>query len=278
MKSRASAALLPLLLFAGSAPAQVAAPVQQRPTLVRAEAIPVDAKIPEDPEVVAFLAPIQARMKAEFGRQLCQAPHGLFRGRQGEDENFMGYWIADRMRDRAAALLGRPVPVALINSGGVRANLSPGPVTVGAIFEVAPFENELVVVELSGEQLARAIRQGLERRAGEPCSGILASVKGSTEHPVFELRWPDGRAVDPKERILVATNDYLAANGDTMSGLKDASVTATHLSIRQILLEACEALGKAGKTLDTPEGGRYVVAPELAALLKAQKLKLGGRL
>ncbi|HJW07999.1 MAG TPA: 5'-nucleotidase C-terminal domain-containing protein [Holophagaceae bacterium] len=277
MKFRAESLAL-LLVLGCQAPRPLPRPERRpEPVLIRAEAIPVDATIPEDPGVLAALAPIQARMKAEFGRELCQAPQGLFRGRQGEDENLMGYWIADVMRERASAALGRPVPVALTNSGGVRANLRPGAVTVGAVFEVAPFENELVVVELTGSQLARAIRQGLERRAGEPCSGVKASVAGTPEHPLFELRWADGRPVDPAERILVATNDYLAANGDTMAGLKGSTPIETHVSIRQLLLDACEALGKAGRPLDPPAGGRYVVAPELAPLLRAQKLKLGDR-
>ncbi len=187
----------------------------------------------------------------------------------------MGFWMADVMRARASAILGRPVQAALTNSGGIRANFRPGAVTVGSVFEVAPFENELVVVEVTGAQLARMIRQGLERRAGEPCSGIRATVTGSADHPVFELHWADGRVVDPAETLLLATNDYLAANGDTMPGLAKAGKrTDTSLTIRQMLLDACEALGKAGKPLEAPAGVRYTVAPDLAPLLKAQKLKL----
>ncbi|HJU84738.1 MAG TPA: 5'-nucleotidase C-terminal domain-containing protein [Holophagaceae bacterium] len=272
MKSRASALLL-LAALACRAP-QAA----RTPALVHAEAIRVDATIPEDPAVVAFLAPYQARMKAEFSRELCQAPQGLFRGGKADPpgENPMGSWIADVMRQRASVLLGRPVQAALTNSGGIRANFRPGAVTVGSIFEVAPFENELVVVEVTGAQLARMIRQGLERRAGEPCSGIKATLKGTAERPEFEMHWSDGRPVDPAETLLLATNDYLAANGDTMpAAAKAGRLTDTGLTIRQMLMDACETLGKAGQPLTAPADPRYIVAPELAPLLKAQKLKLG---
>ena len=273
MKSRASQ-LLCFALVACLAPAQ--APATLEPArLTHAEAIPVDAKIPEDPAVQAFLAPYEARMKAEFGRVLCQSPEGLFRAKRGGSESPLGFWMADLMRTRAEALLGKAVPAALTNSGGIRANLRPGPVTVGSIYEVSPFDNELVVVELKGADLITALRAGLERRAGEPCSGVKVSLKGSVAKPEVEIRWADGRVLDPTKSILVATNDFLATNGDTMAGLaKGGRILHTGLTIRQLLLDACEQLGKEGKTLNAPSGGRYLVAPELLQALAEHKLKL----
>ena len=95
--------------------------------------------------------PLAAEIKATFGLPLVQAPQGVFRGRRGE-ENLLGYWVSDVMRQAAQPLVGGPVRFAITNAGGLRANLRPGQLKVGDIFELMPFENELVVIELTGRR------------------------------------------------------------------------------------------------------------------------------
>jgi 2',3'-cyclic-nucleotide 2'-phosphodiesterase (5'-nucleotidase family) len=233
---------------------------------------PVDGSIPPDPAVEKALAPYRVQLDAKFGRVLCQAPKGLFRGRKGEP-NALGYWMADLMRASAARATGLKVDAAITNSGGLRANLRPGPVTVGDVYEVMPFENGLVVVEMTGAELIRAVKQGIERRQGEPVSNLKAVVSGTPEQPICAVTFADGAAIDPAATYRVATSDYLAKSGDTMRSLAGRKTIPTALRLRDTVLQACEALGKAGLPLLPPEGARYTIPDAFLDPLQQQKVK-----
>ncbi|HTL99135.1 MAG TPA: 5'-nucleotidase C-terminal domain-containing protein [Holophagaceae bacterium] len=234
---------------------------------------PVDASVPADPEVEKALAPYRAELEAKFGRVLCQAPQGLFRGRKGEP-NLLGFWMADLMREAAEKATGGKIDAAITNSGGLRANLRPGAVKVSDVYEVMPFENGLVVVEMSGAEIVRAVKQGLERRAGEPVSNLRAVLSGTPEQPVCKVTFADGSAIDPAATYRVATSDYLAKSGDTMGALRGRKIEDTGLKLRDTVLQACEALGKAGKPLLPPDGGRYAIPEAFLDPLDQQKVKL----
>ncbi len=233
---------------------------------------PVDASIPPDPAVEKILAPYRAQLDAKFGRVLCQAPQGLFRGRRGEP-NALGDWMAGLMREAAAKATGKPVDAAITNSGGLRANLRRGPVTVGDVYEVMPFENALVVVEMTGADLIRAVKQGIERRAGEPVSNLKAVVAGTPEAPTCVVTFADGSPLVPTTLYRVATSDYLAKSGDTMRALAGREPQDTGLKLRDTVLQACEALGKANKPLLPPADAPYTIPDAFLDPLEQRQVK-----
>lgn len=246
----------------------------QPPELRRAESRPINESVPEDPAILKAIEPARKEILAGFGKVIATSPNGVFRGRAGE-ENLLGYWIADCMRIRASALLGVPVKFAFTNGGGIRGNVKAGEVKVGDIFEVMPFENEMMVIELSGAEVVSVVMESFRRRGGEPSSGVKASLSGTLEKPVFTVTWEDGSAIAPDERVKVATSDYLYGGGDSYPTLKKGRLPyTTGLTIRQILLDACQDVGKAGKPLLPPQGGRYTIPPEFFQAIRDKKLVL----
>ncbi len=246
----------------------------QAPELRRAESRPVNESVAEAADLAEAIAPARKEIQAGFGKVLASAPNGLFRGRAGE-ENLLGYWIADRMRARATALLGVPVKFAFTNGGGIRANLKAGDVKVGDIFEVMPFDNEMIVIELTGAEVAAVVRESFQRRAGEPSSGVKASLSGTLGQPVFTVTWADGTPIDPKEKVMVATSDYLYGGGDSIPSLKKGrNPYTTGLAIRQVLIDACQELGRAGRPLLPPAAGRYAIPADFVQAIRDRKLVL----
>ena len=240
----------------------------------QAQAIPVGPTIPDDPAVQKVIAPLAAEIKASFDLPLVTAPQGLLRGRRGE-ENLLGYWVADVMRQAAQGAVGAPVRSAITNAGGLRANLRPGLLKVADIFELMPFENELVVVELTGAELIQVVKEGIVRRGGEPCSGVKARVDGTPEQPVFVMTWEDGSPIDPAATVRVATSDYLYGGGDSIPTLrKGRKPFTTGITLRQMLLDQCAALAKAKQELLPPPGGRYVLPVPIQEAIRDKKLKL----
>ena len=265
MKPQLASLLLATLAFPSPA---------AQPPGVRAEVIPVVDTIPDDPEIQKVIAPLAEEIKATFGQPLVQAPQGVFRGRRGE-ENLLGYWVSDVMRQAAQPLAGAPVRFAITNAGGLRANLRPGQIKVGDIFELMPFENELVVIELTGAEVIQVVKEGLLRRGGEPCSGVRVKVKGTPQQAALIVTWEDGSPIDPAAVVKVATSDYLYGGGDSIPTLKKGRRPfTTGVTLRQMLLDQCAALGKAGKDLLPPPLGRYTVPAPILEAIRDTTLKL----
>ena len=72
----------------------------------------------------------------------------------------MGNMIADAMRD---AVIDKGYTIALANSGGIRASLDAGDVTLGEIMTILPFQNTLSTFKVTGEQLLTAIENGVSQ-------------------------------------------------------------------------------------------------------------------
>lgn len=237
-----------------------------------AQSLPITGAIPDDPAMDAYLAPYAAKIKASFGQPLIKAPQGLFRGRRGE-ENLLGYWVADTMRAAAAKATGDPIPFAITNAGGLRANLRAGMLKVEDIYDVMPFENEVVIIQLTGSQIIQVVREGLLHEGGEPCSGVCAKLSGTPARTAFHVAWADGKPIDPAATYRVATTDYLYEGGGRMRTLsRGRGLIRTGLTLRQVLLDRCTELAKAGHPLLPPAPGRYVIPPALQEALRERQL------
>jgi 2',3'-cyclic-nucleotide 2'-phosphodiesterase (5'-nucleotidase family) len=236
-------------------------------------ALPVTDALADDVEVQKVITPLAAEIKASFGLPLVEAPEGLFRGRRGE-ENRLGYWLTDVMRQAAQEATGTPVKFAITNQGGIRANLHPGQLKVGDIFEVMPFENELVVVELTGAEVIQVVKEGILHRGGEPCSGVKVVVSGTPTAASLLVTWEDGSPIKPDEPVKVATSDYLYSGGDSIPTLKKGRHPfTTGITLRQVLLDACAKLAKQKRDLTAPPTGRMTVPPEIQEAIRAKQFK-----
>jgi 2',3'-cyclic-nucleotide 2'-phosphodiesterase (5'-nucleotidase family) len=259
--------LLPLALTLGLA---LAAQTPAAPHLNQGGNLPVTAAIPDDPELARVIAPLAAQIRASFGRVIATAPDGMARW-AGPGEFPLGFLLADVMRAGAARAVGGEVRLAFTNNGGIRRDLPVGPVHVGDLYEVMPFDNELVVADYTGAEVLAIVKEAIQRRGGEPISGIRVALTGTPQQPVLAVTWADGSAFDPAGTYRVATSDYLLANGDATPSLKKGrNVVLTSIPVRQLLIDWCEAQGKASQPIRAPEGGRYTFAPEIAAAIGAR--------
>jgi 2',3'-cyclic-nucleotide 2'-phosphodiesterase (5'-nucleotidase family) len=253
--------------------ATLALGAQTTPGLQQSQAIRVGETIVEDEEMAKVIAPYANKIKGTFDVVLTECPKGLFRGRSG-DESLLGYWVADLMRAKASDILGAPVAFAITNSGGLRANMRPGTVKVGTIYEIMPFENELVIVEFTGAELIQIVKEGILRRNGEPLSGMRVSLSGPVGAPKYEVTWADGTLISPTKTYKIATTDYLAANGDGGATIRNGrKLFTTGVQLRQLLLDECARLGQAKQPLLPPQANRYAFTPDILEALKDKKLK-----
>ncbi len=136
-----------------------------------------------------------------------------------------------------AALPG--AQIALLNYGAVRKGLKAGNISVSDVFEVMPFANTLVLVDLTGAELKQALEDDIHYLAGrygadagrrQPYLGNAkmvvrpTSAKGS-RISLLTIRDKDGlyHPVDPGKVYRTVVNDFTAEGGDGFSVIKKAS-------------------------------------------------------
>jgi 5'-nucleotidase len=106
--------------------------------------------------------------------------------------------------------------VAIHNTlGGIRADLPPGDLTYGSVYEVFPFDNRIVHLNLSGAELKTVLANQIEGpiRRGHT-SGIAVDAGCADGELEITVRDASGIEILDHDRLLVVTNDFLASGGD----------------------------------------------------------------
>ncbi|MGE0553776.1 MAG: bifunctional UDP-sugar hydrolase/5'-nucleotidase [Gemmatimonadales bacterium] len=175
----------------------------------RIEDVYVDRVIP-DSQAAAMVARYRPEVDRLAHRVIATLGDEL--GTAG-NEYPLGHLIADAQRAAARA------DVALMNNGGIRRPLLPGPLTYGDLFELQPFANFIVSLEVTGAQLGAIVEHTVSR--GFPRYHISgAAVRYDPARPVgnriVALRLADGRPVEAGERYTLAITNFLAAGGDSL--------------------------------------------------------------
>jgi 2',3'-cyclic-nucleotide 2'-phosphodiesterase (5'-nucleotidase family) len=198
-----------LLLFAGLLFFFIAcSPRYYQPQTVQYGSLPVGKeKLTPDSSVVRGLLPYAAEINKTMNNVIGDCAVQL---EKNQEHNTLGYFMADAYRQQAAKVFGQQPDIAIMNYGGIRINsLGPGPITIGKVYELMPFDNVLVLLWLSGSQLQN-LMDHLASRGGVPLSGGSYTVKNKKAEKLRIGNEP----VDPAKKYLLATSDYMANGGD----------------------------------------------------------------
>lgn len=170
---------------------------------------------PVDSRVAEIVDRFGNQVKAEFAREVGETSVDL--KRSPHEESNVGNLICDALRESSGA------DIALHNSGGIRTDIPQGRITLEQVYSLLPFDNNLVVMDLTGGQVKQILEQNTS-----PEHKIL-QISGMTVQ--YDLSRPSGTRVigaqvgnkplDPGKTYRVATNDFLAAGGDQYSAFKD---------------------------------------------------------
>jgi 5'-nucleotidase len=150
--------------------------------------------------------------------------------RSYSQESAVGNWISDLM------LAAQPdAQVSLTNGGGLRADLPPGELEYGELYEAVPFDNRFAIVAMKGADLRTLVATNLTRGGAILSWGGLAAkarCKGDRLDVKITIR---GKSLADAVTYKVATSDFLASGGDGLIGrlkLPEGSVKMTDVNIR----------------------------------------------
>jgi 2',3'-cyclic-nucleotide 2'-phosphodiesterase (5'-nucleotidase family) len=168
-------------------------------------------------------------------------------------ETLLGNFTADIVLQAACTKPGDCADLCLLNTGGLRSSLPKGNITRGNIFELMPFDNEIVIVTLTGAKTKELLRY-IAASGGQPVAGFKMGLKSDKSPGAVLIK---GMPFDSTKTYRVATSDYLANGGDKMEFFKNpVSIYATGIKIRDALIGYCQQQTAQGKTLSPKLDGR----------------------
>jgi 5'-nucleotidase len=169
-----------------------------------------------DAPVAALLQPYVAKVEAKRAEPTGITTGGPFT-RSFTGESTIGDLLADALRDATHA------DIAVMNSGGIRANLGAGDLTYGDIYEVSPFDNYPSVVTLTGAQVIQMLRLTTTGEFGVfQISGLRytydaklgADLPMRQRDRLVSVVLPNGFPISPDASYRVAMPDFVADGGD----------------------------------------------------------------
>jgi 2',3'-cyclic-nucleotide 2'-phosphodiesterase (5'-nucleotidase family) len=190
---------------------------------------------PGDPGSDSLVDPYKLKVAAETGKVIAFAASPLTRDGA---QSTLGNFVCDALTFAASAEFKDVAnPLVIVNRGGLRANLPEGAVKVAAIFELMPFENELVAVEVSGEKLLEFIPLFEDKK--HFFSGLKIVLKNNKVKEMLI----NGEPLKKQGTYTIVTSDFLYYGGDRFSFLRDPlSVRFSGLKIRDAIIRYCDYL------------------------------------
>ncbi len=239
----------------------VISPVTKDVVEVIAKNVAVTRDVPKDPGVSELVEKYSDLMGPLANEVIGAVTADISRNSTESGESALGDLIADAQL--CATSCNEGAVVAFVNPGGIRTNIlfnktagdeKPGEVTYQEAFDVQPFDNSLIVMNLTGTQIDSI----LEEQFDNPNSGqnrILQVSKG------FSYVWSksappgsrvditttkiDGIPIDPEETYRVAANFFLAEGGDGFVTFKVGVDRICGITDLQALLDYLEEFSPA---------------------------------
>ena len=201
--------------------------------------ISIAENLPEDQTFKKTIEPYKMELEGKMNTKLSHTSVDLTKS--GDNSN-LGNLLADYTFEGAdvwAKNNGIPggIDGAVINIGGIRTTIAKGDIVTRQIYEVMPFENEVMIMKMKGSDLQGLFDYYLKTQKNNPVSHITIETDGDK----ILKQLINGKEVDPAKTYYIATSDYLALGGDNMEYFKKGEMIPTGIKLRDLFLEKFKA-------------------------------------
>ena len=240
-----------------------------------ARTIPVDDKVEPDPEVLKLAAPYDAETQKWLSRAIGESAEEL----TAKESRFRDTAILDLIQ-RVQLDMGR-ADVSMVAPFNLEARIAKGPVTVRDISGLYVYENTLVVLEVTGQQLKEALEHSAKffkpYEAGKSLADLVNDKIPAYNFDIAEgveyeldIRRPigdriqnlrfHGKPLEPNQKLKLATNNYRVNGGGGYNMYKGApEVYRSSEEIRELIIDWVER----NKTIPTQPTNNWRILPSL---------------
>lgn len=204
-----------------------------------------------DEQAMLLLKPYKAKIDSMMYEVIGTSSEKM---EKGKPESLLSNLVADVLRQAGARVLGHPADMGLVNQGGLRTILPAGDITVGAIYEILPFENSLCVLTMKGIHM-KSLLASIASLGGEGVSGVCLEI---TKDGKLLSATIGGQPVEDDKLYTVATIDYLADGNGRMDAFLQAEkrICPEEATLRGLFLEYVRRQTAAGKPVTSVLDGR----------------------
>ncbi|WP_299277736.1 5'-nucleotidase C-terminal domain-containing protein [uncultured Psychroserpens sp.] len=205
---------------------------------IEGKQINISDSLQADKTIEAFIKPYREHVNANLDSVLAYAVNTLSKS-DGEYNTAIGNMMADAVFEQANPIFksrtGHDIDMVLLNHGGIRAIISKGNVTSRTAYEVMPFDNSVVVVELKGQQVKELLDYLVRAKRAHPISKLKITLDKDT---LLQSAFINDKPIDLNTSYFVATNDYLYNGGDRMNFFKtNDSLYVLDYKVRNVLID-----------------------------------------
>ena len=198
------------------------------------ENIVIGQEIEDKKEFVKLIAPYKEKLDDRMNQKISHTMIEL--NRMGDNSNLgalLSDYLLEGANDWAVKNKMPKVDAAILNIGGIRNNISEGDILVRNIFEVMPFENEMVIIKMKGEDIQGIFDYYEKHQKNNPVTQLNIIVKdGKLIEGLI-----NGERPQIGKTYYIATSDYLAMGGDSMYFFEKGEIIKTDVILRNLFLE-----------------------------------------
>jgi len=208
-------------------------------TKIEGKQISISDSLVVDNEIESIIKPYRVHINKDLDSVISYAV-ATYSKRDGEFNTAIGNLFADAIHDQANFVFkkrtGKNIDMVLVNHGGIRAIISEGDITTRTAYEIMPFENSLVVAEMTGKTITDSLIYYLSKaKRAHPISGL--KLKLDKDFDVNEATI-NGEQIEANRVYNVVTNDYLYNGGDRMTFFQtNDSLHVLNYKVRSALLD-----------------------------------------
>jgi len=211
-----------------------------------------------DTDIDSLISIYRLPLEEEMNRVLAYSAQVM---RKGTPEDLLNNFIADLVLEHGRRLYqpddGMQIDFCVLNYGGLRTTIPKGPVTVSGIYELMPFDNEMVVLTITPENTLDLLGYIASRSTGTPIAGIRLGIRDRKVAGVSI----EGQPFDSGRPYKILTSDYLAAAGDNMAFfLEPINYELIGMRIRDAIILHLEEQQQAGIMITSQLDGRLYYA------------------
>ncbi len=201
------------------------------------EQLSIDSTIPKNEKIIKIITPYKSHLNNQLDSILCYNPKYLTRT-DGPLESSLGNLMADICFKKGNKVLknqiNKKADFILLNYGGIRAPIPKGNITLKNAYKVMPFENELVLVKLSGLKVKELLTYLFKSKNAHPISNISLKLNNTSYQDVII----NNRKFNENKNYYILTSNYLQQGGDKMNFFKSPILLySTKYKIRTALID-----------------------------------------
>ena len=212
-------------------------------------------QIKNDSLTVAKIAPYKKQLDTQMNEVIASCDSSLTKdGMESTLANFVMQAVEHFSNTHKPELKNKILP--MVNRGGLRINLPKGEISVRTIYELMPFDNELVYITITGTKLQEAVTSFCEN--GKLFNAHL-SFRIEKNKPmdlkIYNEIWNE------KDQYIVLTTDYLANGGDNLICFNSPmKLETTGIKLRDAIIDYCRYLTKNNQHILPYKDGRITIS------------------